>query len=90
MGLMSPDYFMTDVRNHALVLENAACSDIVINAMKVIFDLHMEEPASSELVNQLTRPRLPYEILLAIGGWSINNPTNEIEAYDAGQTVGST
>uniref|UniRef100_A0A673GGV3 Kelch-like protein 10 n=1 Tax=Sinocyclocheilus rhinocerous TaxID=307959 RepID=A0A673GGV3_9TELE len=83
MGLMSPDYFMTDVRNNALVLESEACSDIVINAMKVIFDLHMEEPASSELVNQLTRPRLPYEILLAIGGWSVSNPTNEIEAYDA-------
>nr|WEX30170.1 Kelch-like protein 10a-B [Carassius auratus] len=82
MGLMSPDYFMTDVRNNALVLDSEACSDIVINAMKVIFDLHMEEPASSELINQLTRPRLPYEILLAIGGWSVSNPTNEIEAYD--------
>ncbi|XP_043088202.1 kelch-like protein 10 [Puntigrus tetrazona] len=83
MGLMSPDYFMTDVRNNALVLESEACSEIVINAMKVIFDLHMEETASSELANKLTRPRLPYEILLAIGGWSISNPTNEIEAYDA-------
>lgn len=83
MGLMSPDYFMTDVRNNALVLESEACSDIVVNAMKVIFDLHMEEPTRSELVNQLTRPRLPFEILLAIGGWSISNPTNEIEAYDS-------
>ncbi|XP_073683402.1 kelch-like protein 10 [Garra rufa] len=83
MGLMSPDYFMNDVRNNALVLESEACSDIIINAMKVIFDLHMEEPISSELVNHLSRPRLPFEILLAIGGWSISNPTNEVEAYDS-------
>ncbi|XP_026100871.1 kelch-like protein 10 isoform X2 [Carassius auratus] len=83
MGLMSPEYFMNDVRNNALVLENEACSDIVINAMKVIFAPYIEEPASSELINQLTRPRLPSEILLAIGGWSLSNPTNEIEAYDA-------
>ncbi|XP_052386310.1 kelch-like protein 10 isoform X4 [Carassius gibelio] len=83
MGLMSPEYFMNDVRNNALVLENEACSDTVINAMKVIFAPYIEEPASSELINQLTRPRLPSEILLAIGGWSLSNPTNEIEAYDA-------
>ncbi|XP_067312568.1 kelch-like protein 10 [Pseudorasbora parva] len=80
MGLMSPEYFMSNVRNKALLLENEACLAILISAMRAIFDLHMEGPTVSD---QLTRPRLPSEILLAIGGWSIGNPTNAIEAYDA-------
>lgn len=81
LGLMSPEYFMNNVRNNPLVLENEACSFIIINAMKVIFDLHVE-PTSSGLVSYMTRQRIPSEVLLAIGGWSIGNPTNGIEAYD--------
>lgn len=30
----------------------------------------------------LTRPRIPYDILFAIGGWSAGSPTNFIETYD--------
>jgi len=30
----------------------------------------------------MSRPRLPHEILLAVGGWSGGAPTNTIEAYD--------
>ena len=29
------------------------------------------------------RPRLPSEVLLAVGGWSGHSPTNIIEAYDS-------
>ncbi|XP_067281820.1 kelch-like protein 10 [Pseudorasbora parva] len=79
MGLMSPEYFMSNVRNNALLLDNEACSDILVRAMKAIFDLDMEGPTG---LDQLTRPRLPSEILLAIGGWSTGNPSNAIEAYD--------
>ena len=31
----------------------------------------------------MSRPRLPHEILFAVGGWSGGSPTNSIEAYDA-------
>jgi kelch-like protein 10 len=31
----------------------------------------------------MSRPRLPHELLLAIGGWSGGSPTNSIEAYDS-------
>lgn len=80
MGLMSREYFMNSVRNNTLLSENEACSAVLDNAMKAIFNLPIEGAASSD---QLTRPRLPYEILLAIGGWDISNPTSRIEAYDA-------
>ncbi|KAK9977675.1 hypothetical protein ABG768_019476 [Culter alburnus] len=82
LGLMPSDYFINNVKNNPLVMENEACKPVIINAMKTMFDLSMDESTNQELIHQLTRPRLPSEILLAIGGWSGGNPTNEIEAYD--------
>ncbi len=29
------------------------------------------------------RPRIPHEIMLIIGGWSLGSPTNSIETYDS-------
>uniref|UniRef100_A0A672NPT7 Kelch like family member 10 n=1 Tax=Sinocyclocheilus grahami TaxID=75366 RepID=A0A672NPT7_SINGR len=85
MGLMTTDYFINNVKSNALVMENEACTPLIINAMKALFefDMDLQEPTSSELIHQLTRPRLPSAILLATGGWSGGNPTNVIEAYDA-------
>ncbi|ROI81814.1 Kelch-like protein 10 [Anabarilius grahami] len=82
LGLMPSDYFINNVKSNPLVMENEACKPVIINAMKTMFDLSMDESTDQELIHQLTRPRLPSEILLAIGGWSGGNPTNEIEAYD--------
>ncbi|XP_051501945.1 kelch-like protein 10 [Myxocyprinus asiaticus] len=81
LGLMTPDYFMNNVKSNPLVMENVACTSVIVNAMKAMFELNMEE-SDSGLRNQLTRPRLPSTILLAIGGWSGGSPTNWIEAYD--------
>lgn len=30
----------------------------------------------------LARPRIPHEILFAIGGWSAGSPTSFVETYD--------
>ncbi|KTF89115.1 hypothetical protein cypCar_00040494 [Cyprinus carpio] len=72
-------------KSNALVKENEACMPLIINAMKALFefDMDLHGPISLELIHQLTRPRLPSAILLAIGGWSNGSPSNVIEAYDA-------
>ncbi|KAL1006446.1 hypothetical protein UPYG_G00072520 [Umbra pygmaea] len=82
LGLMSADYFMSNVINNALVKENDNCKPIVIKALKAITNLNRIRPSKSSFRNTLTRPRLPYGILFAIGGWSGGSPTNIIEAYD--------
>ncbi|KAL1006461.1 hypothetical protein UPYG_G00072690 [Umbra pygmaea] len=82
LGLMSADYFMSNVKNNALVKENDNCKPIVIKALKAITNLSRIRPSNSSFRNTMTRPRLPYGILLAIGGWSGGSPTNVIEAYD--------
>lgn len=35
-----------------------------------------------DLNDDLARPRTPFEILFAIGGWSAGSPTNFVETYD--------
>ncbi|XP_048101350.1 kelch-like protein 10 isoform X2 [Alosa alosa] len=82
LALMTADYFMNNVKNNTLVKDNEECKPVIINALKAMYDLNMNGP-SNDFTNPLTRPRLPYAILLAIGGWSGGSPTNGIEAYDA-------
>lgn len=35
-----------------------------------------------DLKNPFAKPRIPYEILFAIGGWSAGSPTSFVETYD--------
>uniref|UniRef100_A0A674CLL1 Kelch like family member 10 n=1 Tax=Salmo trutta TaxID=8032 RepID=A0A674CLL1_SALTR len=83
MALMTADYFMNNVKNNTLVKDNDDCKPIIISALKAMYDLNINGPSNTDFRNPLTRPRLPYAILLAIGGWSGGSPTNGIEAYDA-------
>ncbi|KAM9494997.1 kelch-like protein 10 [Clarias gariepinus] len=78
MGLLPQDYFMDNVKNHNLVSENTACRLIIYSVLLNIYGLNTAEFLNSDLA----RPRLPSSVLLAIGGWSQEDPTNAIEAYD--------
>lgn len=50
-------------------------AEVVINTRKEIYEHRMK------------RPRIPFEILFAVGGWSAGSPTNFIETYDTRYTV---
>ncbi|KAL6456257.1 hypothetical protein MHYP_G00348000 [Metynnis hypsauchen] len=83
MGLMAADYFMNNVKNNSLVKDDKDCKPIIISGLKALYDLNINGLCNTDFKNPLTRPRLPYNILLAIGGWSGGSPTNGTEAYDA-------
>uniref|UniRef100_H2YMN5 BTB domain-containing protein n=1 Tax=Ciona savignyi TaxID=51511 RepID=H2YMN5_CIOSA len=87
MGLLDPEYFMTKLKGCELVTESMGeCRGLIKDAMKVVCDLHAYDNNTisphGNLFSALIRPRLPFEILFAIGGWSGGSPTNAIEAYD--------
>lgn len=85
MGLMDPDYFMTKVKSHELVKENPELRPIIKDAMKALYDLSSNSQTrllGSNTASPYIRPRLPHEILFAVGGWSGGSPTNCIETYD--------
>ncbi|KAK9531138.1 hypothetical protein VZT92_010582 [Zoarces viviparus] len=77
LTLMSMDYLRINVISNELVKNNKKCRPMVRKAL-----CQLLTNRRSHLCNHLVPPRLPNAILLAIGGWSTNNSTNFIEAYN--------
>ncbi|XP_076328098.1 kelch-like protein 10 [Tachypleus tridentatus] len=83
LGLLDTQFFIEKVKNHRYVLENEDCRPLVIDTLKFLYDLEMITEKDGEIPTpDLARPRIPYEVMFAIGGWSGGSPTNFIETYD--------
>lgn len=83
LGLLDTQYFHENVRDHPYVAGNKACKPIVIETLKFLYDLDTISLKDGEIPTpEIARPRVPHEILFAIGGWSGNSVTNLIETYD--------
>lgn len=79
---MSPEYILDSITDNELVRASEECRPILLRTMEAMLDLRTRRFSDSIVCNPLARPRLPPAILLAVGGWSGGNPTNNIEAYD--------
>ncbi|KAL3063984.1 hypothetical protein OYC64_000318 [Pagothenia borchgrevinki] len=82
LALMSPDNFIESVNNNPLVKECQDCEPILLRTLYAMLDLRTMSYFDSIHYNPLARPRLPYAIMLAVGGWKGGVPTNAIQAYD--------
>lgn len=82
LGLLSTQFFVEKVKPHEYVKNNDACKSIVIETLKFLYDLDMDESKEIDLANPLAKPRIPHEILFVFGGWSGGSPTNAMETYD--------
>ncbi|XP_052828126.1 kelch-like protein 10 isoform X1 [Octopus bimaculoides] len=83
LALLTTNYFVEKVKVHPYVHENKDCKSLVIEALKILYDLDINE---NNLVNDnisIARPRLPYEIIFVFGGWSGRYATNLMETYDS-------
>ncbi|UYV78801.1 KLHL10 [Cordylochernes scorpioides] len=84
LGLLESDYFMKQVKGHPYVADNEACRPLVIATLRFLSDLETISEREEEVPTpEMALPRIPYEILFAIGGWSGGSPTNYIESYDS-------
>ncbi|NXJ85869.1 KLH10 protein, partial [Trogon melanurus] len=83
LALMPPEYFLNNVKTHDYVRDNDECRELVIEALLEMSHINTHGPPSLESSSPLSRPRLPFAVLFAIGGWSGGSPTNAIETYDA-------
>ncbi|KAJ8414350.1 hypothetical protein AAFF_G00052200 [Aldrovandia affinis] len=82
MALLNADYFMNNVKKNSLVKDSDECKPIIIKALMAMYNLNINRPSSSLVCNLMARQRLPYTILLSIGGCNSNGPSNIVEAYD--------
>ncbi len=62
--------------------DNEDCKPLVIETLKFLYDLDMDDNKELDLTHPLARPRVPHEIMFVVGGWSGGSPTNVIETYD--------
>uniref|UniRef100_A0A3P8WFE5 Kelch like family member 10 n=3 Tax=Cynoglossus semilaevis TaxID=244447 RepID=A0A3P8WFE5_CYNSE len=81
MALTSIDYIYTSVIPNQLVEKDAQCLQMALDAIQIIEFMNFRS-SGSFLSNFVARPRLPNAIMLAIGGWSGENPIDDISAYD--------
>ncbi|XP_063239818.1 kelch-like protein 10 [Bacillus rossius redtenbacheri] len=81
LGLIDAKYFITHVKNHELVVGDPRCRPIVISVLKYMYDA--SSSSEEEAVPPHACPRLPYELLFTIGGWSAGTPTSSVELYDS-------
>lgn len=70
------------VKAHPYVSGSDQCKPLVIETIKFLYDLDISDDREVDTSNPLARPRIPHEILFAIGGWSGGSPTNVMETYD--------
>nr|QTM97704.1 KLHL10 [Sinohyriopsis cumingii] len=82
LGLLTTQYFVEKVKTHPYVRDSDACKPVIIETLKFLYDLDMDEEKEVDLNNPLARPRVPHEILFVVGGWSGGSPTNIVETYD--------
>ncbi|CAK9832872.1 Kelch-like protein 10 [Anthophora retusa] len=83
LGLLDTQFFLENVKDHPYVTGNDACRPIIIETLKFLYDLEIITQKDGEVPTpKIARPRVPHEILFAIGGWSGRSPTNFIETYD--------
>jgi kelch-like protein 10 len=71
------------VQKHQYVKDNLETQNLIIETLKFLCDLETLSTASNEIVTpELALPRLPHEVIFAIGGWSEGSAQTCIETYD--------
>ncbi|KAL2737104.1 kelch-like protein 10 [Vespula maculifrons] len=81
-GSMSYNYFADNVLNWKLIREDETCQRTLQSAKAYLTEQDNKQNGEIDMKNPLSRPRVPYEILFAIGGWSAGSPTSFVETYD--------
>ncbi|XP_063982748.1 kelch-like protein 10 [Diachasmimorpha longicaudata] len=83
LGLLDTQYFLERVKEHHYVAGVESCRPIIIETLTFLYDLEMITQKDGQLATpEIARPRVPHEILFAIGGWRANKTTSAIETYD--------
>lgn len=74
---------MAKVKANHYVKDDPETLPIILETMKFLCDLETISTKSDEMQTPaLAVPRLPHEVIFAIGGWSEGAPQNVIETYD--------
>jgi kelch-like protein 10 len=80
-GLTSIDFFK-HVMSNKLILASPELQSSLYPASVYLAELDSGQSRDRALNNPIARPRIPYEIIFAVGGWNGKRYTRFIETYD--------
>ncbi|VVD04922.1 unnamed protein product [Leptidea sinapis] len=69
-------------RKYIPTLLTCKCQEALYPAVVFLTLLDSRPDTEADLNDPLARPRIPYEVLFAVGGWSAGSPTSFVETYD--------
>lgn len=71
------------MKKHPYVLENRSCNTLITSTLAFMFDLYtIDSQVETFKTPETALPRLPHDIIFAIGGWSCGQARAYVEAYD--------
>lgn len=74
---------MENVKAHPYVEDNPEVRPLILETMRFLCDLETLSTTSTEITTPpVALPRLPHEVIFAVGGWSEGAPQTCIETYD--------
>lgn len=83
LRLISNKFLLDKIKLKYFLYESTECKQILHRALKYS-SLEIDKKFHFLKYDDLsTRPRMPHELLLTVGGWSGGFPTNSIETYDS-------
>ncbi|KAM4691914.1 kelch-like protein 10 [Rhinophrynus dorsalis] len=82
LALISKEYFISNVQTNRYVTDNVNCQAVIQSALAAMEEISISGLCHAMYMNPLARPRLPFSIMLAIGGCSGRSQKTDISAYD--------
>ncbi|XP_049947717.1 kelch-like protein 10 [Schistocerca serialis cubense] len=83
LGLLDVHFFQRNVKSHPYVEGNRECRPVMLEALMLLYRRENPGgPAALAAPHPLSRPRVPYEVVLAIGGWTGDGSTACFEMYN--------
>lgn len=84
LGIMDEIFFTHNVVQNPYVHENNECRAIIESVNTFFRDCNRLQFITDEVQTpKFAQPRIPHDIVFAIGGWSIGSPTAVVESYDS-------
>ncbi|KAI3388453.1 hypothetical protein SNEBB_009634 [Seison nebaliae] len=82
LGLLSTQFFIKDLKGHPYIKEQEQCKPLIIETLRYLYELDLDSNMDIDMMDPITKPRIPHEILFVVGGWSGGSPTSVVEMYD--------
>lgn len=74
---------MDEVKDHPYVVQCLEARPLILETLSFLYELDMMRPNDKEVATpRIAMPRLPHEVIFAIGGWNGGAPRSSIETYD--------